>query len=134
MKIAKTILKSSIALWNKKEGASEKAPIMSGFVTITRSDLMMMAKGIGDAAAVQVQVGLWATDRRSEKSPVLSGTLTIGDREQAVREEPKVEAVKVEPKRVKRVEPKPLKGGTGTLTPEEEVLAKALLAKMGMTV
>lgn len=131
MKIAKTILKSSIALWNKKEGASEKAPIMSGFVTITRSDLMMMAKGIGDAAAVQVQVGLWATDRRSDKSPVLSGTLTIGDREQAVREEPKAE---VEPKRVKRVEPKPLKGGTGTLTPEEEVLAKALLAKMGMTV
>lgn len=133
MKIAKTILKSSIALWNRKEGASEKAPVLSGYVTLTRSDLMLMAKSVGDAAAVQVQVGLWAVSTGSEKSPVLSGTLTVMNREEAVREEPKVEP-KVEPKRVKRVESKPLKGGTGTLTPEEAVLAKALLAKMGMTV
>lgn len=131
MKIAKTILKSSIALWNRKEGASEKAPVLSGYVTLTRSDLMLMAKSVGDAAAVQVQVGLWAVSTGSEKSPVLSGTLTVMNREEAVREEPKAEVVKVEPKRVKRVESK---GGTGTLTPEEAVLAKALLAKMGMTV
>lgn len=119
MKIVKSIVRSTIALW-KKTSENPKAPLFSGNITLSRQDIVSLYNGIGDAGAVQISVALWATQSENDKAPAFSGTVSLESKVAAIKATPKVE-----PKKISR---KP-KASTNEISPE----MKAALLKFAAT-